>query len=151
MKTHLLLTLTFLLCSAPLAGQDTQQDLADVAAVWQEWCDAALAGDLDRWTNVYSDHAVEVFGSGQSNVSKANIAVRVRSWFENGRFTACANDVIQAHGAESVAFAQVRNTQTWVNSSTQRSIDYAFTLWGMMTREADGNWRILVIHWKAAE
>jgi ketosteroid isomerase-like protein len=89
-----------------------QEDASAIRAVWQEWCDAALAGDLDRFAGVYSDHAVEVFTSGQSNTSRANVAVRARPWFVNGTFTSCNNDIELLEGAGGTAFTVAANTQS---------------------------------------
>jgi uncharacterized protein (TIGR02246 family) len=148
-----LLLPVFLSCFAVPAGAQLsetplpQEDVSAIRAVWQEWCDAALAGDLDRFARVYSDHAVEVFASGQSNTSRANVAVRARPWFVNGTFTSCANDISLLEGAGGTAFAVAANTQSWVNSQSQRTTEYVFTLWSMMKKESDGEWRFLVMHW----
>ena len=148
-----LLLPVFLLCFAvPVDAQLSetplsQEDNSGIRAVWQEWCDAALAGDLDRFAGVYSDHAVEVFASGRSNISRANIAVRVRPWFENGTFTSCVNEIELLEGADGTAFVVGANTQSWVNSQSQSTTEYANTLWSMMKKESDGEWRFLVMHW----
>jgi uncharacterized protein (TIGR02246 family) len=147
-----LLLPVFLLCFAVPVGAQlsetplSQEDISGIRGVWQEWCDAALAGDLDRFAGVYSDHAVEVFASGQSNTSRANVAVRARPWFVNGTFTACDNDIKLLEGAAGNAFVVAANTQSWVNRS-QRTTEYVFTLWSMMKKESDGEWRFLVMHW----
>lgn len=154
MKSRFLLAFLCLGFASPVAGQSnppplTAADEVAIRAALEEWCAAALAGDLERWSSVYSPQGIEVFESGQSNVSRANIAVRVRGFFANGKFTRCVNNVSAIQGTGNTAVMVHAMEQDWVNTESQQATKYAYNNWTLLKKETDGKWRILVTHWVA--
>lgn len=140
----------------PASAQTTPEPLSDsdiaaVEGVLQAWCDAALDNDLERFAEPYSEHAVEIFQTGRSNVSRANIIDRVQPWFYNGAFTQCENRVLSIEGAGDLALALISNTQQWKDASNGTVTDYAFNFGVVLKEEADGMWRILALHWADVE
>ena len=150
------LALAVLALGVPAAAQAQLPSLPDadmraIEATLDEWCDAALAGDLERFSATYTAQAVEIMQSGRANVSQASVKIRVAPWFQNGTFTRCVNTVASVQGTGGVAQVLASTDQGWVNTATGVETDYAFHWAVMMEKEADGAWRIATMKWMDVE
>jgi ketosteroid isomerase-like protein len=150
------LTLAVLAFGFPAAAQAqlpslTQADISAIESTLTEWCDTALAGDLERWVATYTDQALEIMQNGRANISKASIEVRVAPWFRNGTFTRCVNTVVSTQGTGGVAQVVASTDQGWRNTATGVETDYAYNWAVTMEKEADGVWRIAVMKWMDVE
>ncbi|MGD2121501.1 MAG: nuclear transport factor 2 family protein [Gemmatimonadota bacterium] len=127
----------------PGASQSlTAADQDAIRAVWAEMDASAMAGDVARLSGIYAENAVEVFQPDQISYGKEAILERIGSGIEGLRVSAHESRVEGIMGERDAAVVWVKNTQTHVNRQTgaERSYDLEFA--AVMSREADGSWKI---------
>ena len=131
-------------CAQESKEKDVEADIAAIKELYNQYCQAVTAGDLDHFISLWEDDAIRMDHNNYAVIGKENIRAHFKVRFDpfDNKMALYGETEVQVSGDLAFARGNVTLSITPKGKDTTTNFDVKFL--DILKRQEDGSWKIYI-------